>query len=143
MTTKKTSRSESVSSKAKALRTLVVDDSPKVLEQVCAHLNTVSGLEIVACARNGADAVALVEKDKPDLVVMDVSMPIMDGIEATRRIKTRPRPPKVVMLTLEDAAIIMERALDAGADGFCNKMSMDEGLVPQIRNLFPGFSLGT
>ena len=142
MTNKKASRKQAEDQSRRMLSTVVVDDSERILEQVCEYLETVGGFDIVGRARNGAEALACVERLSPDLVVMDLSMPVMDGLEATRRIKTRANPPKVVILTLEDAPDTMGRALNAGADGFCHKVGMDEGLVPQIANLFPNLSLG-
>ena len=77
----------------------------------------------VAEASNGAEAVALIDTDKPDVVIMDLSMPVMDGWEATRLIKSNPRTHDVVVIVLTGFSASDERAraMAAGADAFCTR----------------------
>jgi two-component system, NarL family, response regulator EvgA len=124
------------------LRTVVADDTPRSLEEVCLYLASLEGIEIVARVRNGADAVAAVAGEAPDLVVLDYNMPAQDGIEATRRIKALAEPPRVILLTLQDEPEVRWCAREAGVDGFCAKTEMDPELNRLIAGLFPGFSPG-
>jgi DNA-binding NarL/FixJ family response regulator len=95
------------------------------------------GFEVVAVAETGLEAVERVAEVTPDLVVMDVRMPGMDGLEATGRIKAREGSPVVIIITLEDNAGARAAAKAAGADGFVAKAAgMDDGLRAAIRRAF-------
>jgi DNA-binding NarL/FixJ family response regulator len=91
--------------------------------------------EVVGCAHTGLEAIALVEKTAPDLVLMDVAMPEMNGLEATRRIKSQPRAPLVVVVTLYDNTEYRARAEAVGADAFVSKGEFATQLVPLIDSL--------
>jgi DNA-binding NarL/FixJ family response regulator len=109
---------------------LLVDDNPLFLEQTSAWLLRESDIEVVGSAASGAEAVALVERLKPRVELMDVAMPGMDGLEATRRLKRLPNPPVVLVLTLHgDPAY---RAA-AGAEGFLCKSDLAAELLPCLR----------
>jgi DNA-binding NarL/FixJ family response regulator len=92
---------------------LVADDHAQVRELVCRALDHEPDLVVVANACNGADAVQLAAQLEPDVVVMDLSMPVLDGVEATRRLRSRADPPAIVALTASHA--MGRRALAAGA----------------------------
>ena len=115
------------------IRVLLVDDEP----MVCAHLRTILGsaddIDVVADAADGADAVEAVVRYRPDIVLMDLRMPGVDGITATERITRMPEPPAVVALTTFDADTYVLRALRAGAAGFLLKSTPPEDLIGLIR----------
>jgi DNA-binding NarL/FixJ family response regulator len=116
-----------------AIRVVVVDDEP----MVCAHLRTILGsaddLEVVDEAHDGAAAVEAVLRDRPDVVLMDLRMPGVDGLTAIERINQLPEPPVVVVLTTFDADQYVLRALRAGAAGFLVKSTPPEELIGLVR----------
>jgi DNA-binding NarL/FixJ family response regulator len=115
------------------IRILVVDDE----RMVCAHLRTIlaaaPGLEVVGEAYDGADAVEASVRLTPDVVLMDLRMPGVDGLTAIERIVTLPSPPRVVALTTFDLDEYVLRALRAGAVGFLVKSTSPEDLVDLVR----------
>ncbi len=119
------------------IRTVIVDDSAFFVESIELFLNEVEGFEIVGVAETGAEGVRRVGRLKPDLVLMDVRMPGMDGLEATARIKARSGAPVIIILTLNDSAEARAAPLAAGADGFVGKrQEVDESLLTAIRRAF-------
>ena len=118
-----------------ALRILLVDDSPAFLHAATRALALDSRIDIVGKASSGHQAIALVPEVQPDVVLMDVAMPGMNGFEATRQIKSRPNPPRIVMLTSHDIAHYRTAAADAGADNFVNKADFGTELLPLIDNV--------
>ena len=114
---------------------LLVDDNPLFLEQTSAWLSRESDIEVVGSATSGAEAVALVERLHPRVVLMDVAMPGMDGLEATRRLKRLPNPPAVVVLTLHGDPVYCAAAAAAGAEGFVCKSDLAAELVPCLRRV--------
>lgn len=115
------------------IRVLVVDDE----RMVCAHLRTIldaaPGLEVAGEAYDGADAVEATVRLRPDVVLMDLRMPGVDGLTAIERIATLPSPPRVVALTTFDLDEYVLRALRAGAVGFLLKSTSPEDLVDLVR----------
>jgi DNA-binding NarL/FixJ family response regulator len=115
------------------VRVLVVDDEP----MVCAHLRTIlgaaDGIEVVASAADGAEAVEAVVLHEPDVVLMDLRMPGVDGIAATARIVELPSAPPVVALTTFDGDEHVHRALRAGAAGYLLKSTPPDELVTLVR----------
>ena len=126
---------DTVSSESPYLRTVLVDDSPDFIRAACEWIESVPGFVIVATAESGFAALIAVEFLHPDLVLMDVTMPGLDGVEATRRIKARPDPPAVVLLTLRDPAEIERTARDAGADAVISKRELGESAECVLRAL--------
>lgn len=118
-----------------ALRILLVDDSPAFLHAATRALALDPRIDIVGKALSGFQAVALVPEVQPDVVLMDVAMPGMNGFEATRQIKAQPNPPRVVMLTSHDIAHYRTAAVDAGADNFVNKADFGTELLPLIETV--------
>jgi DNA-binding NarL/FixJ family response regulator len=128
---------------ASPIRVLVVDDQELVRAGFCVILDTADGIEVVGEAGNGADAVAQVQAHWPDVVLMDIRMPGMDGLAATRLI-TGLRPaggPKVVMLTTFDLDDYVYQALRAGASGFLLKDAPRHDLIAAVRAAAAGDAL--
>ncbi|MEU6742163.1 response regulator transcription factor [Streptosporangium sandarakinum] len=119
---------------------LVVDDQILIRAGLAALLRAAPGLEVVGEAADGEEAVRLAADTLPDIVLMDIRMPRLDGIEATRRIlaQGRPSPPKVVMLTTFDLDEYVFAALSAGACGFLLKNSPPERLLAAIDTVAAG-----
>jgi len=115
------------------VRVVVVDDEP----MVCAHLRTILGsagtIEVVAEAHDGAAGVEAVVRTRPDVVLMDLRMPVMDGVTAIERIGELSSPPPVVVLTTFDADQYVLRALRAGAAGFLVKSTPPEDLIGLVQ----------
>jgi DNA-binding NarL/FixJ family response regulator len=115
------------------IRVVVVDDEP----MVCAHLRTIltSGgtIEVVADAQDGAAGVEAVVRTRPDVVLMDLRMPGVDGLTAIERISELADPPAVVVLTTFDADEYVLRALRAGATGFLVKSTPPEDLIGLVQ----------
>ena len=112
------------------MRVLIAEDETIIRLDVRALLER-AGHEVVAEARDGQEAVALAAEHAPDLIVMDVRMPHMDGIEAAREI-SRARPVPIVMLTAYAEADLVARASDAGAFGYLVKPFREVDLLPAI-----------
>ncbi|MBB1572267.1 MAG: response regulator transcription factor [Propionibacterium sp.] len=120
-------------------RVLVVDDDALVRAGLKLLLSKAdSGIEVVGEGTDGSDAVALVAEHTPDVVLMDIRMPQVDGITATRQVLTQPEPPKVVMLTTFDADELVLEALRAGAHGFLLKDTSPEEMIRAIHRAAEG-----
>lgn len=115
------------------IRLLVVDDHPVVRDGLGALMSTVEGIEVVAVAEDGRRALAAVHEHSPDVVLMDIAMPEMDGIEATRRLSAGPRPPSVIMLTMSDDDLSLLAAVRAGARGYLLKTAAQDDVVAAVR----------
>lgn len=127
------------------VRVVVVDDQTLVRTGLVAILSTEEDLEIVGEAADGEQAVALCRQVRPDVVLMDVRMPRMDGVEATRRVTTEHRPDapptRVLILTTFDLDELVHAALRAGASGFLLKDAPPDQLVHAIRVVAEGEAL--
>ncbi|MBY8842579.1 response regulator transcription factor [Streptomyces sp. SP2-10] len=121
---------------------LLVDDEPLVRAGLRAVLEAQPDIEVVGEAADGAAVIPLVRQLRPDVVAMDVRMPLMDGIEATRAVlRTVAEPPKIlVVTTFEDDEYVYE-ALRAGADGFLLKRARPAEIVHAVRLVAEGESL--
>jgi DNA-binding NarL/FixJ family response regulator len=124
------------------IRTLVVDDQELVRAGLCAMLENQEGIEIVGQAGDGAEALEQAALRRPDVVVMDIRMPRMDGIEATRRMTAAgERAPRVLILTTFDTDEYVYQAMRAGAAGFLLKDSPPARLAEGIRTVAAGEAL--
>ncbi len=123
------------STETSALRILLVDDSPTFLCAVTRALALDPRIDIVGKATSGHEALDLVPLVQPDLVLMDVALPGMNGFEVTRRIKAQPNPPQVIVLTSHDLAHYRTAAEAAGADSFVSKADFGTQLLPLIDNV--------
>ena len=118
-----------------SLRILLVDNSPTFLESATRFLCMDARLEIIGRVLSGGEALEQVPRLCPDLVLMDLAMPGMNGLEATRRIKAQPSAPYVVILTLNDSREYRDAALAVGADGFVTKSEIGTALLPLLHSL--------
>jgi len=119
------------------VRVLLVDDSPAILRSLAAFLKGSPRMQVVEMVNSGEQALERVHELRPDLVLMDITMPGMGGLEATRRIKARPGAPRVVVVSLNDDPAYRAAARTVGGDGFVGKCEINEELMPVIENLFP------
>ena len=124
------------------VRTLIVDDVPSMLDALCAVLELDDVVEIVGRAADGTEAVAAVAQLRPELVLMDVAMPRMNGLEAARIITIQFPETKVVLMSGEDSAELRQQCRSTGADAFLFKLAFPEDLVTALRDLFPYRSTG-
>ncbi|HTR26786.1 MAG TPA: response regulator transcription factor [Terriglobales bacterium] len=118
-----------------ALRVLVVDDNDVVRRAICKILQAHADIEIVCEASNGRDAIRYAKEHEPDLFLMDISMPIVSGFEATRLIKHALPHIKVIFLTQHRSRSFMKEALAAGAHGFVTKDNASRELITEVRRV--------
>ncbi len=123
-----------------ALRVVVADDHALVRSGITGLLEA-GDLDVVGEAADGEEAVALARQLRPDVVVMDIRMPRVDGIEATRRLRQDPGGPQVLVLTTFDLDEYVFRALEAGAAGFLLKDAAPDRLVDAVRTVAAGEAL--
>ena len=120
----------------KRLRILVVDDSAIARDALCNFLEMHAAFEVVGCAQDGNESLRLAAELRPDLVLMDVNMPGMNGLEATKRL-LRQRPDiRVIFVSLHDSLSILRASLATGAHGFVCKNRIHEELLPEISRVF-------
>lgn len=118
---------------AERSRILIVDDSTHVRKALSAFLSTLSWLQVVCEASDGEEALQMIENQPPDMVLMDVKMPAIGGLEATRMIKKRWPEIKIIILTLY--ADYLDQARQAGADAFLVKGCPMEEISSTIYSL--------
>ena len=116
----------------KPVRVLIADDHRLFAEALEAVLSTEKAIEVVGRAANGEEAVELARQLQPDLVALDISMPVMDGFEAAEQLELLERPPAVLMLTGSSAPEDIERARAVGARGYVTKDAIAASLVDAI-----------
>ena len=121
----------------KPKRVLLVDDNQDFLKAAKRFLRAVPGLELMGEATSGEQALELSAALHPDLVLMDVAMPGMNGLAATLRIKQQPNAPKVIIVTLHTHSAFGALANEAGADGFLQKEDLVVELPRLLASLFP------
>ena len=119
------------------IRTLIVDDSSEFLRHAGAFIMDLPGVDLVGWAYLGREALDLVGTLEVDLLLLDVSLPGMGGLEVTRLVKTMPNPPRVILVTLHDDPAYSTAAGEAGADGYIPKRNLVAELPGLIESLFP------
>ena len=124
----------------KRIRLLVVDDHTLVRDGIRALLGLVADIEVVGEATNGKEALEKVAELAPDVVLMDLAMPIMGGLEATRRIRRQFPATKVLALTQYDDSEYVVPVIEAGARGFVTKMAAFSELTSAIQAVYKGDS---
>ena len=122
------------------IRVLVTDDHAMVRDGICALLALTGDIEAIGIAANGREALDMVRELMPDVVLMDIAMPIMDGLEATRRIHKEFPKVKILALTQYDERAYVFPVIEAGASGFISKTAASSELVAGIRSVHRGDS---
>ena len=122
----------------KRLRILLVDDHALVRRGVRGVLHSRRGWKVVGEAGNGREAVERALDLKPDVAVVDIGIPELDGIEVARQVRKNSPGTKVLMLTMHESDHMVQRALDAGAHGYILKSDLTESLVTAVRNVCAG-----
>ncbi|WP_442875164.1 response regulator [Actinoplanes sp. NBC_00393] len=120
------------------VRVVIVDDDPLVRAGLTMMLDGADGIVVVAAVADGDEVPAALDEHHVDVVLMDIRMPRVNGITATRRTRARPRPPEVIMLTTFDTDEHVVRALRAGAGGFLLKDTPPDRIAAAIRSVAAG-----
>lgn len=118
------------------LRVLVVDDSEVVRRGICQILQSQADIEVICEAADGADAVRKAREHSPDVVLLDITMPVMNGFEAARRIKHELPSTLILMVSQFDSAPFAREAVAAGASGYVMKSNAANELIPLLRKLY-------
>lgn len=121
-----------------SIRVVIVDDDPLVRTGLSMILGGDPELTVVGEATNGAEAIGLVARERPDVVLMDIRMPVLDGLAATDELLGDADPPRIVMLTTFDLDEAAARAIRQGASGFLLKDADPEFLLASIRTVHAG-----
>ena len=117
------------------LRILLVDDHPGFINAAVRHLRKLDWIEITGMAGNGIEAITQCEALRPDVVLMDLAMPEMGGLQATRLIKAQDSAPYIVIASHFDDAEHREHTLRAGADAFVSKLAYIHDVMPILERL--------
>lgn len=123
-----------------SIRVVVVDDHTILREGVCSLLALQDDIVVVGEASNGAEALELLDRTAADVVIMDMVMPRMNGLEATREIKRRWPDVKVLILSMYDDDAYVQQVIQAGASGYVLKRVATDDLVQAIREVYGGAS---
>lgn len=123
---------------SRPLRVLLVDDDALVRAGLSMMLDGVHGIEVVGETGDGDEVLGAADAHAPDVVLMDLRMPRVDGITATRRLRRRPRPPEIIVLTTFDSDEDILYALRAGASGFLLKDTPPAQIVDAVRRVAAG-----
>jgi DNA-binding NarL/FixJ family response regulator len=118
-----------------ALRVLVVDDNENVRRAICQLLGSQSDIEVVCEAVDGADAVCKAREHLPDVVLLDVTMPTMDGLEAARILKKEFPTIEIIIVSQHDSRGFQWAALAAGVSGYVIKSNAGRDLIPELRRI--------
>jgi len=119
-----------------SLRVLLVDDNPAFLDLAARELAADTRVQIVGFVHSAEEALAKVQHTQPDLVLLDIALPGMNGLEAARRLKMQLGVPRVVLMTIHDTPDYRAAGVLAGADGFIAKEEIDTQIWPLIEMLF-------
>jgi DNA-binding NarL/FixJ family response regulator len=122
---------------------LIADDHPTVRRGLQALLETQPDWKVVAAVSNGRDAVKAATKLRPDIVILDIAMPHVNGLDATRLILQSVPSTRILILTMYDAQELIEKTMEAGARGFLLKSDAEEDLVNSVKAVLHGKSFFT
>jgi DNA-binding NarL/FixJ family response regulator len=125
---------------AASIRLIIVDDEAIVRQGLAGLLGLEPDLEVAGTAANGADALVLADKCRPDVVLMDIQMPVLDGIEATKRLLQQQPDVRVLVLTTFDEDELIVQALKSGAHGYLLKDCGGKQLAAAVRSIKQGFT---
>ncbi len=122
---------------ARKIRVLVADDSRTALHAVCAYLDFEGQFEIVGTASDGLSVLSQAESLCPDLLLTDLCMPRMTGLEAAMQLRKSFPGLRILIFTELNGLLLREECLQSGVDGFVEKSQMPEKLMEEVRRLFP------
>jgi len=123
----------------KSIRILLVDDHPLILMGLQSMLDSQAEIEVVGAVNNGSAALEMAEKLTPDVILLDVIMPGMDGVEVARRVKAQMPEIKLLMLSSDASPAVLESLMQIGIEGFVSKMASEESLLRAIRSVADGY----
>ena len=124
------------------IRVLVADDSPTALRSVCRYLKFEGAFQIVGTARDGQHVMHQAQRFQPDLILIDLSMPLKNGLEATMELRKTYPEIRVLIYSQLSGLALREECLRWGAHGFVEKSQMPETLMEEVHRLFPVKSQG-
>ncbi|WP_319419142.1 response regulator [Pleurocapsa sp. FMAR1] len=125
------------------IKVLIVDDQKTVQEIIKSYIEEESGLELVGCAENGQEAIDLIQAHRPNIVLMDIEMPILDGLSATKIITEKFIDTSVLIISVHNEDTYLNSALQVGAKGYLKKNTPAKELVNAIYSAYKGyFQLG-
>ncbi|WP_159621425.1 response regulator [Ruania rhizosphaerae] len=119
-------------------RVLLVDDDPLARSGLRLLLRSAANIEVVAEATDGAEVITAVQAHYPDVILMDLGMPRMDGIDATAAVRGLPNPPHVIALTTWDVSDAVVRCIEAGAAGYLLKSDHPDAIVKAVEDVIAG-----
>jgi DNA-binding NarL/FixJ family response regulator len=119
------------------IRTLIADDSRTALLSLCRYLDFEGGFDIIATATDGLQLMRKAERYRPDLVLVDLSMPRISGLTATVELRKAFPKLRIIIFTELNGFSLRDECLRCGADGFVEKSQMPEKLMEEVRRLFP------
>ncbi|MDF2844209.1 MAG: DNA-binding response regulator [Herbinix sp.] len=125
------------------MRLLIVDDDTLILKSLSLTLSREEDIDIIGCATDGAEAIKICEEQSVDIVLMDIRMPGIDGISATKLVKQRYPNTRVMMLTTFDDKPNIQQALSAGADGYLARKSSSSATYSKRTGYHPACGTGT
>ncbi len=118
------------------MRVVLVDDNENFLETLSRYVKTFPKVEVAGKAGTGEEAVEMCRELKPDLVLMDVKMPGLNGFETARKLKLLDNPPRILLLSFNDNPEYRIESINSGADGYLAKSEINSGLLRQISSIF-------
>jgi len=127
-----------MNSPAKTIKLMIAEDQAIILHSLMILLNSLQNIEVIGTALNGVELMALLEKDKPDVILMDINMPKMNGIEATKIIDAKMPWVKVIALSMYDHPVYIKKMFKSGAKGFVSKNATKMELGKAIEMVFHG-----
>jgi two-component system NarL family response regulator len=120
------------------IRILLVDDHPVVRAGLASMLSSIRGITVCGAAATGEEALHIIDLQKPDVLLLDLRMPGMTGIELLKALRTRPVPPKALVLTSYSSDEEIYRAIEAGAQGYLLKSAPQSEIVTAIQSVYRG-----
>jgi len=117
------------------IRIILADDHNLVRQGIRALLEKPGDMEVIGETQDGMEAIEMVQKLKPDILVMDIGMPRLNGIQATEKIKSLNLPTRIVILSMHSSELLVRKALAAGAKGYLLKRSVTEELLLAVRSV--------